>query len=157
MSLEKWKVTLIIALLLFGISAYVTYGVPKISYAQVISDLSALPTAESVNIEAGNFSTVQGHLELTIATPENKYLLNATVTIDTDDPQATFDIFSDIDVVVKGSQDNVTIILPPAYSGSLSLDVLITFSNTTVQHPVTISVVDNFSGLSNSTTVYATP
>jgi len=155
--MEKWKVVAAIGIFLLIASAYLLYSSPELKYAEIVSDLSVLDKADSITITASNFTAVQGHLQFEIA-PVDGYLINATVFIDTDDPGAAIDVYSSLPVKVETSgYDNATIIIPPAVDQAVTFDVLFTFTNTSIQHPVQIIVEDSVSNVNATETVYALP
>ena len=120
------------------------------------SYLNNIQTASAINVASGNFSSVQGLAHLTI-TP-NAYIVNGTLTIITDDPQATIKLYSDIPLtLVSGGTGNATYILP-IIKDQMSMDIIFTFSNASIQHQVKFEVtMDTQNPLSNSTIVYANP
>jgi len=155
--MEKWKVLAGIGILLLIAAAYMLYATPKIKFVEVVSDLSVLQKATAVNVVAANFTTTQGHLTFEI-TPVNGYLINATIIVSTDEPDATLDVFSSVPVkVTTTGYNNATIFLPPALKDKVTFDIIFTFSNTTITHPVNIIVKDSICNIQNSTTIYANP
>lgn len=150
---EHWKIFALAGLLLIVYAAYVTYAGESIQLAETQSYLDSLAKAQNVAISAANFSAVQGLLSVTVK-PDN-YLLNATLTIDTDDPQAKIEVYSNVPLnLLSGGTDNATYRLPVT-KDPISLDIIFTFTNTTIQHQVGLSIVDM--AVTNSTTVYANP
>ena len=94
--MEKWHVFLVIGVILLGYAGYLYFLAPEIQLTIQDSPLNALTPASSVTLSGANFSAVQGLCTLEI-TP-NGYLMNATLTIITDDPEATIKVYSALPV-----------------------------------------------------------
>ncbi|RLG59119.1 hypothetical protein DRN87_05930 [Candidatus Geothermarchaeota archaeon] len=151
--MEKYKIVALIGIILLLYAGYSYYTTPTITLLPQDSYLNDIAKAQSIALDSGNFSAVQGLAHLTI-TPDN-YIFNGTLVIITDDPQATIKLYSDIPLtLVDGGTGNVTFVLP-IMKDPLSMDIIFTFSNTTITHQVTFQV--NSDSVSNSTTVYANP
>ncbi len=155
--MEKYKIFALIGVVLLLFAGYSYYTGEEITILPQDSYLNSINAATKINLQAGNFSAVQGLAQLTLS-PDN-YIVNATLVITTDDPQATIDVFSNtpFEIISTGS-GNMTISLP-TINNPVSFDIIFTFSNTTVQHQVTYSITMDYGStpLTNSTTVYATP
>ncbi len=155
--MEKYKIMALLGLILLLYAGYSYYTTPTVTLLPQDSYLNNIDTATTIAVSSGNFSAVQGLAHLTI-TPNN-YVVNGTLTIVADDPQATIKLYSDIPLtVLSQGSGNVTYSLPVS-SDSLGMDIIFTFSNTTVSHQVSFTVAQNYgdSPLTNSTTVYANP
>lgn len=153
-AVAKWQILVLIGILLLGYAAYSAYYAPKVSFTEVTSYLTGLQKATKLNVASGNFSTVSGRSSLTI-TPVGGFITNATLTILTDDPGATIEAFSSVPLtLVSGGTQNATYILPIT-NDEITLDILFTFSNSSQTYQVTYEVAAF--GITNSTTVYATP
>ena len=152
--MEKWKILGVLGILLILFGAYSYYATPKIYIAEQHSYLSIVDVADSIIITAGNFSAVQGLLSVTI-TPNDGYLFNSTLTITTDDPNCEIKVYSDVPLkMISGGIQNATLRIPLT-KDQIKLDIIFTFSNTTITHPVELSIASGT--ISNSTTVYAVP
>ena len=151
--MEKYKIVALIGILLLLYAGYAYYTTPSITLVPQDSYLNDISKAQSIALSSGNFSAVQGLAHLDI-NPDN-YIVNGTLTIITDDPQATIKLYSDVPLtLVDGGTGNATYVLPIT-KDPLSLDIIFTFSNTTTQHQVQFSIASNPE--SNTTTVYANP
>jgi len=151
--IERWQALVVIGIVLLAYAAYATYYVPSIRYAEAKSYLSNLDKADKIALNAGNFSAVTGRATLSIA--PNAYMVNGTLSIVTDEPTATIAAYSSVPLEkVSGGTGNATYLLPLT-DQALGFDILVAFSNTTEEHPVTFTVAT--AGVTNSTTVYARP
>ncbi|MEM3403771.1 MAG: hypothetical protein QXJ17_04485 [Nitrososphaeria archaeon] len=151
--LERWQALATIGILLLAYAAYAAYYTPSLSFAEVKSYLTNLDKADKVAMSSSNFSAVTGRATLSI-TP-NAYIVNGTLTILTDDPDATIAAYSTVPLTkLSGGTQNVTYALPLTDS-ELDFDILIAFSSTTEAQPVTFTVAA--AGVTNSTSVYANP
>lgn len=150
-------VVFIIGLLLLAYGGYAYYTMPTVTLLPQDSYLNNIDTATTIAVSSGNFSAVQGLAHLTIS--PNNYVVNGTLTIVTDDSQATIKLYSDVPLttLAEGS-GNATYQLPIS-KDPLSMDIIFTFSNTTISHQVSFSVTMDYGAtpLTNSTTVYANP
>ena len=152
--IAKWHILVLVGILLLAYAGYSAYYVPKITYTEVTSYLTNLEKAVQLNLASGNFSAVSGRSTLTI-TPVGGFATNATLTILTDDPSCSIEAYSSVPLtLISGGTQNATYMLPIT-NDELVLDVLFTFGDTTVVHEVTYEVAGM--GITNSTTVYATP
>jgi len=152
-AIERWQAVIAIGIILLAYAAYTAYYVPSLKYAEVKSYLTNLDKADKIALNAGNFSAVTGRATLSIA--PNAYIVNGTLSILTDEPTATITAYSTIPLTkVSGGTGNATYLLPLT-DQPLNFDILVTFSNTAIEHKVTFSVVAT--GVTNSTTVYAKP
>jgi hypothetical protein len=153
-AVAKWHVLVLIGIILLGYAAYAAYYTPEVSFTEVTSYLTGLQKANQLNLASGNFSTVSGRSTLTI-TPVGGFATNATLTILTDDPGATIEAYSSAPLtLISGGTQNATYMLPIT-NNELTLDVLFTFSNSSLTYQVTYEVAAI--GVTNSTTVYANP
>lgn len=152
--IAKWHGLVLIGIILLGYAAYEAYYTPKVSFTEVTSYLTGLQKANQLNLASGNFSTVSGRSTLTI-TPVGGFVTNATLTILTDDPGATIEAYSSVPLtLISGGTQNATYMLPIT-NDELSLDILFTFSNSSLTYQVTYDIAAI--GVTNSTTVYANP
>ncbi len=153
--LEKWHAFLIVGVLLLGYAGYLYYFAPEIQLSIQDSPLNALTPASSVTLSGANFSAVQGLCSLEI-TP-NGYLMNATLIITTDDPDAAIKVYSALPLeTLSGGTGNMTLLIPVTQD-KVTLDILFTFLNQTVTHEVTFTI--QAQGLQEPVTlkVFATP
>mgnify|MGYP000100088478 CR=1 FL=1 len=153
--MEKWHALLAIGVILLAYAGYLYYFAPEIKLAVQDSPLNTISPAASVTLSSQNFSAVQGLCTLTI-TPSDGYLINATLTIITDDPQAAIKAYSALPLeTLSGGTGNMTLLIPVT-NNELSLDILFTFTNQTITHEVSFEIVAQ--GINpTSITVYGNP
>lgn len=155
--MEKFKIVALLGIILLLYAGYSYYTTPTVSIAPQDSYLNSISTATSIGLDSGNFSAVQGLAKLTI-TPDS-FIVNGTLTIVTDDPQATIDVYSDVPLSLLSSGSGNATYQIPIIDQPITMDIIFTFSNTSIAHQVQFSVAMDYQGnvLTNSTTVYANP
>lgn len=154
--MEKWHALLLIGILLLGYAGYLHYFAPEVRLTVQDSPLNTISPAASVALSSQNFSAVQGLASLTV-TPSDGYLINATLTIYTDDPQAEIKVYSALPLeTVSGGVGNMTLLIPITQN-QFTLDVIFTFTNTTITHQVTFELVAQGLAEPVNATVYANP
>ncbi len=153
--MEKWHVFLLIGVLMLGYAGYLEYFAPKVKLAVQDSPLNAISPATSVALNAGNFSAVQGLCTLEV-TPSGGYLMNGTLVISTDDPGAEIKVYSALPVeTLSGGTGNMTLLIPVTQD-PVTLDILFTFTNTSIVHEVKFQLVAQGLNIVNAT-CYANP
>jgi hypothetical protein len=154
---EKYKIVAILGILLLLYAGYSYYTMPTVSILPQDSYLNNINAATKIGLSSGNFSAVQGLAKLTI-TPDN-FIVNGTLSIITDDPQATINVYSDVPLTLISSGSGNATYQIPIVSDPITMDIIFTFSNTTISHQVQFSVTMDYGStpLTNSTTVYANP
>ena len=154
--MEKWHVLLLLGVLLLGYAGYMEYYVPEVKLSMQDSPLNTVTLAETATLSAENFSSIQGLCSLTI-TPSNGYLANATLIIRTDDPDTEIQPYSNLPIsILSGGTGNATISIPLANT-EINLDILFTFTNTTIQHEVYFELASLGFQEPLNCTVYANP
>jgi len=152
--MEKWHALLLIGIILLGWAVYNEYFSEKITLRISDSPLNSIQHAQSVTLNAANFSSVSGVAALEII-PSNGYIVNGTLVITCEDSGATIKVYSSLPLKVKGGTGNATVILPMVNS-KLHLDIIYTFTNSSNMWKVTYELY-RYNAAPLNATVYAKP